>query len=161
MSKYFRVSVLDTEKVLASYENGEFNAKENSLEKEVTAKEDYVRAYVDFVLGNVIKCENVSELRKCKIGITKDCMLYKGFRLQHINPDNYTRHAYIGETSVRQRIKQIKIKLEELQNNRIPQQEEVEKIKKLLYMEFMSLDTADYVSYLKDVKALPAKEKSH
>ena len=157
--KYFRVSVLDTEKVLASYENGEFKARENSLAKEVTTKEDYVRAYVDFVLGNVIKCENVSELRKCKIGITKDCMLYKGFRLQHINPDNYTRHAYIGETSVRQRMKQIKIKLEELQENRVPQQEEVEKIKKLLHMEFMSLDTTDYVAYLKDVKALPVKEK--
>ena len=157
--KFFRVSVLDTEKVLASYKNGEFKAQDNSLANEVTCKEDYVRAYVDFILGNVIKCEKVSDLRKCKIGITKDCMLYKGFRLQHINPDNYTRRAYIGETSVRKRIKQLNEKLQALQEKRVPQQEELEKVKHLLEMEFMSLETSDYVAYIDDVKALPSKEK--
>ena len=59
--KFHRVSVLDTRKVLLSFKSGEFSANNNSLAKEVTAKEDYVRAYVDFVLGNVIKCENVSD----------------------------------------------------------------------------------------------------
>lgn len=73
----------------------------------MTSKEDYIKAYVEYVLGSVMKCSTVEELRLQKIGITPDCMLYKGFRLQYINPDNYTRRAFIGETSMRQRIRRL------------------------------------------------------
>lgn len=66
-----------------------------------------MQAYINFFLGNVIKCESIEELRQNRIGITADCVLYHSFRLQHINPENYTRRAYIGETSMRQRIRRL------------------------------------------------------
>ena len=95
--KYYRAAVLDTEKVM---EDGH-QAKAGSLAEEIVAKEPYVRAYIDFFLGNVMKCESIEELREHRIGITPDCVLYHSYRLQHINPENYTRRAYIGETSMR------------------------------------------------------------
>ena len=90
--KFCRAAVLDTEKVL----EGEYTVREGALAEEVKAREPYVRAYIDFLLGNVIKCETISELRQQKIGVTPDCMLYSGFRLQHMNPENYTSRAYMA-----------------------------------------------------------------
>ena len=45
---------------------------------------------MNFQLGKVIKCDSVDELRSRRIGITKDCVLYHSYRIQHINPDLYT-----------------------------------------------------------------------
>ena len=67
-----------------------------------------------------MKCENIEELRECRIGVTPDCMLYHSYRLQHINPENYTRRAYIGEISLRQRIRQLQKHCDELQEKRLP-----------------------------------------
>lgn len=105
-------------------------AKDNSLAQEVLAKEPYVRAYIDFMLGNVKKCETVEELWECKIGVSPDCVLYKGFRIQHMDPKSYTSRAYIGETSMRQRIRQLEEKCHRLQEERMPIQERLEEIKK-------------------------------
>ena len=88
-----------------------------------------------FLLGNVIKCESIEELRQNRIGITADCVLYHSFRLQHINPENYTRRAYIGETSMRQRIRRLEEKCESLQEERIPLQEMLEEIRRISQLE--------------------------
>ncbi len=156
--KYFRAAVLDTEKVMEQQKGKEQPPRE-SLASEVTAKEPYVRAYVDFFLGNVIKCGSVDELRQQKIGITADCMLYHGFRLQHINPDNYTRRAYIGETSMRQRIRRLEARCTELQEERIPLQEMKEEIRKILEFESLSLPEEDYLGWKKEISEISKKEK--
>ena len=75
----------------------EWRIKDNALAEEVETKEPYVRAFVDFLLGNVIKCASVDELRQCKIGVTADCLLYQSYQLRRLNPDNYKKHVYIGE----------------------------------------------------------------
>ena len=62
--KYWRVSVVDTERLMKE----EQHVKPGALAEEVKAGEAYVKAYVDFLLGNVQKCENTEELRQCRIG---------------------------------------------------------------------------------------------
>ena len=156
--KYCRVSVLDTEKVLESANKGEIKSNEDSLAKEVIAKEDYIRAYIDFILGKVTKCENLKALRKCKIGITPDCVLYKGFSIQHINPENYTRRAYIGDNSMRVRIRQLDAQCQELEHQKIPMMEELEGIRKTLAMEMLSQPVSYYMDALKDIRAIKKKE---
>ena len=153
--KFFRAAVLDTERVSAE----EFTVQKGALAEEVQAKESYVQSYIRFVLGNVKKCESIEELRDCKIGITPDCVLYKGFRLQHINPDNYTRRAYIGETSMRKRIQQLEQKRDELQNERLPLQEMLEEMKRILKLEMLLQPTADYMQWQKEAGQIPEKEK--
>lgn len=153
--KFFRAAVLDTERVNAE----EFAVQKGALAEEVEAKESYVQAYIRFVLGNVKKCESIEELRDCKIGITSDCVLYKGFRMQHINPDNYTRRAYIGETSMRKRIQQLEGKRDELQNERLPLQEMLEEIKRILEFEMLLQPTADYMQWQNEAGQISEKEK--
>lgn len=153
--KYFRAAVLDTERVL----DAEHAVRPGSLAEEVTAKEEYVQAYVRFLLGNVKKCENMEELRECRIGITPDCMLYKSFRLQHINPDNYTRRAYIGETSMRKRICQLEEKCGSLQQERMPLQQMLEDIRRMMDLEMLAQPAEDYMGWLADASNIPVKER--
>ena len=72
--RFFRVSLVDTEKLMQE----EWRIKDNALAEEVEAKEPYVRAFVDFLLGNVdegikrqdicdeFKCCNVYAKEKCR-----------------------------------------------------------------------------------------------
>lgn len=89
--------------------------------------------------------------------MTPDCMLYHSYRLQHINPENYTRRAYIGEISLRQRIRQLQKHCDELQEKRLPLAALVEEAKKLLELEAMPLPTEDYISQILDAKAIKGK----
>ena len=153
--KFCRAAVLDTEKVL----EGEYTVREGALAEEVKAREPYVRAYIDFLLGNVIKCETISELRQQKIGVTPDCMLYSGFRLQHMNPENYTSRAYIGETSMRQRIRRLEKRREKLQEERLPIQELLEEVRRLMELEGLTQPAEDYLGWMADCKELSGKRK--
>ena len=90
--------------------------------------------------------------------MTPDCMLYHSYRLQHINPENYTRRAYIGEISLRQRIRQLQKHCDELQEKRLPLAALVEEAKKLLELEAVPLPTEDYISQILDAKAIKGKE---
>ncbi|WP_346908839.1 ATP-binding protein [Faecalicatena orotica] len=157
--KFFRAAVLDTEKVMESAKKGGHSVRPGSLAEEVTAKEEYVRAYVDNFLGNVMKCENLDELRTSRVGITPDCVLYHSFRLQHINPENYTRRAYIGETSMRQRIRQLDEKCQTLQKERLPLMEIVEELKKTGQLESLQQPAEDYLEWQSDMEKIAEKER--
>lgn len=153
--KYFRAAVLDTEKVMQE----EHPVKKGALAEEIIAKEPYVREYMKFYLGNVMKCANIDELRQHRVGITTDCVLYHSYRLQHINPENYTRRSYIGETSVRRRIRQLETRCMQLQEERLPYQELLEKLKRCLELEALLLPAADYLGQIRDAKAIAEKER--
>ena len=93
--KYYSVAVLDTEKAASS----QAAVLKNSLAEEIGVKEAFLAPYMELLLGKVIKCRSIEELSDCKIGITPECLLYHNLRLQHINPEHYTRMAYIGKDS--------------------------------------------------------------
>ena len=118
-----------------------------------------MQEYINFFLGNVKKCESLDELRECKIGVTPDCMLYQSYKLQHMNPENYTRRAYIGETSMRQRIRKLEEKCEKLNGERMPVQELLEEIRQAMQMEMLKQPAEDYLGWLADSKAIISKEK--
>ena len=151
--KYSRTALLDTEKVLEHSRHSE-GAAPGSLAEEVTAKEDYIKAYIEYALGNVTKCGTVEELRGQRIGITPDCMLYQGFRLQYINPDNYTRRAFIGEASVRQRSRRLEKRCQELQEKRIPLQEMKEEAGRMLRLESLAQPEEDYFQWMNDISEI-------
>ena len=153
--KFFRAAVLDTEKVLEE----EHSVRPGALAGEVTAREAHVKAYIDFFLGNVMKCESVEELRRCRVGVTPDCVLYHSYRLQHMNPENYTRRAYIGETSMRQRIRQLDEKCRALQEERMPLQEMLEQFRKIGQYEGLLQPVSEYIEWLDDVGKIPGKER--
>ncbi len=157
--KFFRVSVLDTEKVMER----KHHVQEHALAEAVKTKEEYVRSFIDFLLGNVIKCENVEQMRQFPVAVTEDCMLYQGYRLQHINPDNYIKYAYIGTESLKRRMSMLKKKRDQLEKKLQPLWEELETFQQLLSMESLSRDASQYLEWLADIRRIPKqkKEKEH
>ena len=153
--RFFRAAVLDTEKLTKD----KHQVQPGALAEVVKAKEAYVQEYINFFLGNVKKCESLDELRECRIGVTPDCMLYQSYKLQHMNPENYTRRAYIGETSMRQRIRKLEEKCEKLNGERMPVQELLEEIRQAMQMEMLKQPEEDYLGWLVDSKAIISKEK--
>ena len=153
--RFFRAAVLDTEKLTKD----KHQVQPGALAEVVKAKEAYVQEYINFFLGNVKKCESLDELCECRIGVTPDCMLYQSYKLQHMNPENYTRRAYIGETSMRQRIRKLEEKCEKLNGERMPVQELLEEIRQAMQMEMLKQPAEDYLGWLADSKAIISKEK--
>lgn len=152
---YYRVAVLDTEKV----EEEEHPVLKNSLSEEIITGRSYVKSYINFQLGKVIKCETVEELRRWRIGVTSDCVLYHSYRIQHMNPDSYTRMAYIGKNSARQRMRLLKDQLEKIEKQRTPQEEIVRQCAEILNLETLLNPPNVYLGWLKDMGALKEKQR--
>ena len=152
---YFRVSVADTEKIMEDIHRME----EHSLAEEVSAKRDYAQAYLEFLLGKVVKCQNTEELRQCRIGITRECVLYQNYRIQHINPENYTRFAYIGKNSLRARIKLLEHQLAQLSEEREPKQQMLAQYEAMLRLECLPQDVSVYLEWKQDMDELKQKEE--
>ena len=152
--KYWRISLVDTEKLAAQ----EYQVRENALAEEVDCREFYVKAFIHFLLGNVIKCEDVQQLRRCKIGITADCLMYQNFQLRRLNPDNYTRRAFIGEKSMRRRQKELQARLEELNKSLEEYSAAAAQAKRLLNYEYLQDPVESYVELFQDIEEKKKKE---
>lgn len=153
--KFSRVAVLDTERVMEK----EHRIKPGALAEAVKTREDYVKSYIDFLLGNVIKCDSIAEMREHAIGVTDDCMLYQGYKLQHMNPNNYTKSAYIGAESLKRRMSMLKKQRDELEKKQLPLEEELQKLDKLLGMEALEKDIEHYIGGLSDIERIPKQQK--
>ncbi len=152
--KFYRVAVLDTERVAADHHQ----VAEGSLAQEVEARSDYAQAYVNFLLGRVMKCNDVDELRSHRIGITKNCVSYHNYRIQHINPTLYTTAAYIGKSSVRQRIKLLEKSLKDMEEALKPRQDIVKDAGRVLELEHLSQDMSIYLEWKKDMLSFKGKQ---
>lgn len=154
-NEYYHVAVLDTEKA----GKNTYEVAENALSGEVEVRKSYLQPYIDLLLGRVVKCRDLSDLRKCRIGVTPDCMLYHTFRLQHMNPDNYTKFAYIGKDSVRRRIRLLEKNLADMEEEKKPQHAILKECKRILDMEALSEETNVYLEWQQDMETLKEKEK--
>lgn len=153
-ASYYKVAVIDTEKVKK-------DAKpiiKNSLAEEIETSVDYAKAYTDFLLGAVIKCNTIEELRENKSGITPGCVLYQSYKIQHINPKNYLEQAYIGRKAIEQRLKQLEELLLKLQAEKRPYDELLKQHNEILSYEEFSGDSDTYYNLLKSVKEIHIKE---
>jgi uncharacterized protein YPO0396 len=153
--EYHRVSVLDTEKVSGR----KWDVKPDALSREVSTKISYVQSYIDYLMGRVIKCDSIEELRRQHTGITRDSELYSGFRYKHINPVHYTRYAYIGEISRKQRIKILEDQIEELDKKITPYMKASQEADRILGLEHLQGEASLYAGWLNDIKEINKKER--
>lgn len=96
----------------------------NSLAYVVKSENRYAKAYANYLLGRVVRCETVDELENYDIAINSQCMLYQGYVVRHINPANY-RDPYIGQNAYRIQIVNVKKLLEEKSAERSKLREEI------------------------------------
>ncbi len=153
--EYYNVAVLDTEKLSQSQPA----VLKDALSGEVSVREPYIQPYIDLLLGKVIKCATTQELRQCRIGITDSCLLYHSFRLQHINPENYSKFAYIGKDSVRKRIRLLEQELKSMDEQKRPLEEIVLGCQRILNLERLGSEPEEYLEWLKDIGAWNEKQR--
>lgn len=153
--RFWKISIVDTEKVMQK----DHIVRPGALAEEVKAKEPYVQSFLQLLLGNVMKCNSIEELRESRIGITQDCIIYQNYQLRRINPEQYTVRAYIGETSLRQRIKRLEEQKKQTQEKLFPLEELVNQTKKILSVPGLLLQVEDYTKMQEDMGRIKEKEK--
>lgn len=107
----YGVGLVDVQKIM---ENSS-DITPGSLAEELETRNSYARAYVNYLLGRVMKCERVEDLRKHNIAITPSCMLYQGFVARQLNPKIYET-IYLGQKAIAVQIEQNKKLLSEKEN---------------------------------------------
>ena len=87
----------------------------DSLAKKVETDNDLARSYIDYLLGRVVCCSHVDQLRRSKTAITADGMLYQGYVVRPIRKE-LMDDAFIGRRAVALRIARIEAELTEIQS---------------------------------------------
>ncbi|MEE0861786.1 MAG: SbcC/MukB-like Walker B domain-containing protein [Lachnospiraceae bacterium] len=95
-----------------------------SLAYVVKSENRFAKAFANYLLGRVFRCDDVNELENYDISITAECMLYQGYVVRHINP-KYYHDPYIGRNAYRTQIVNVRKQLEELSGVRKGLREEI------------------------------------
>lgn len=106
----YNVGIINTSG-LERYEDCEAN----TLANVVTSKSKDAKRYINFILGKVIRCENVEELKNYKTSITSTCMVYKNNVARAIDPKIYNT-PYIGSEAYKIQLEQEEIKYKVLKD---------------------------------------------
>lgn len=103
------VGLVDIERVKAAVRKPEAR----SLAEPVTTDDPLARAYVDFLLGDVICCDDEQELRRHRRAVTDTVMVYQNSVARQTSPEVFGRH-YIGAAARARRLDEIARRLAEL-----------------------------------------------
>ncbi|UMZ74965.1 ATP-binding protein [Natranaerofaba carboxydovora] len=133
--KIENVGLVNTEKLMKT----KIKTKENSLAEEIKADKKHIRLYTDFLLGQIIKCNDEKELKNHLRAITKSCMLYQNYTARQI-PERRYKPPYIGAEAVKT---QLKLKEEELSHVENELAELEDKISNLKGLEALSGDSKE------------------
>ena len=98
--QFYDAGVVDVEKI----SKDKYMVVKNSLAEEIVTDNKYARVYLDYLLGRVIKCDDINDIRNHRTAITKDCFLYKGYIARRLHPDLYLKNRCIGAESRKLRI---------------------------------------------------------
>ncbi len=110
--------IVNTKKI-----NTQQDVDNTSLAYVVYSDNRYAKAYANYVLGRVTRCDKVEELENYKIAITSEGMLYQGYVARNLDKETY-RNPYIGQNAYRVQIVNAKKELEEKSAERKKYREE-------------------------------------
>lgn len=88
-------------------------SRPGSLAEKLRTDNALVRLFVDYVLGDVICCDQTADLRKYRRAITDSCMLYQNYVARQINPNRY-KDRYIGKSAILAQIAALEVKAGQL-----------------------------------------------
>ena len=88
--------------------------REDSLAQKIKTDHSLARSYIDYLLGRVVCCAHVDQLRQYKIAITADGMLYQGYVARPLRRD-WMEDAFIGRQAVSLRMKRLEKELGQIE----------------------------------------------
>ena len=96
---YHSIGIVDGARILRDRQD----VQRGSLAEELTTDDVYARAYANYVLGRVMKADNVETMDRYRTAMTKDCWRYQGYVREPLDPTSY-RDLYIGQKSLQLRL---------------------------------------------------------
>jgi energy-coupling factor transporter ATP-binding protein EcfA2 len=102
----YNTGLVDIEKI----EELSPRAEKGSLAEEIQTENPWVRLFLDYTLGRVMKCNKAQELRRFKTAITDEGMLYQNYTARAMNPARWARPA-IGQGAILQRLEDVRREL--------------------------------------------------
>lgn len=156
--KIYDVGIVDIEKIMARNPRQE----DNSLAEEVDSSSPYARAYAVYLLGHVVKCEKVEQLRNFRTSITPSCMLYHNYVARQINPHRY-EIPYIGQNAVINQLRLKEARYDEIMEQTVSVEQRVAKLVQLRNTDIINDENiSSIVLHKQTVDRLPhVKEKLH
>ncbi len=106
----YNVGIIDLER--ATHEGRK--AHPGSLAEQVSPRIDLLRGYINTVLGNIICCASIDELRQHHRAITADVVLYSEWTVRALHPETYTPR-YIGRRAQQSLIAEVQRELQQVQ----------------------------------------------
>ena len=88
---------------------------ENSLANKVETENSLARSYIDYLLGRVVCCSHIDQLRQFNTSITADGMLYQGYVARPIRKE-LMDDAFIGRRAVALRISRIEAEIKAIED---------------------------------------------
>jgi hypothetical protein len=127
--KIHTAGIVNTKKIKLEYQ-----CNNQSLAYVIRSDNRYAKAYANYILGRVIRCENIHDLENHQVAMTTDCMLYQGYVVRNLRTEDY-KNPYIGQHAYKEQILNVKQELEEKSGERQAQRIESEKYTDLLEAE--------------------------
>lgn len=102
-----------------------------SLAYVIHSENRYGKAYANYLLGRVMRVEDIEDLENYEIAITPSCMLYQGYVSRILDRERY-RNPYIGQNAYRVQIENAKQDLEKASVLRMELRSRNEKLSHIL-----------------------------
>jgi uncharacterized protein YPO0396 len=132
-----------------------------SLAEEVLTENAYARLFLDYVMGGVIKCDRVEDLRNYDRAITDSGMLYHNYVARQLNPKRW-RIPYIGRKAIDEQIRIKQEEISQLQKLLDFYGERLGVVKNITAMEAMNVnEVTNILKNIDDAQTLPALEKDY
>jgi uncharacterized protein YPO0396 len=110
------VGLVDSEKVMKTHRA----ASEGTLGELVSSANPWAKAYADFILGDLVRCETEKELRKHSRAITPTCMVYQNYAARQ-TPFHIFDTWFIGKRGHASQLENTKKEIEEAHSHFVAQ----------------------------------------
>jgi uncharacterized protein YPO0396 len=108
-NQMYRNGIIDTAKLIRK----NYIADNGSLADEICTTHTGARAYLNYLLGRVIKCENRFDMRSFHTAVTNEGLLYKNFVLTSMNPKTMAETT-IGGNAIKLKLEAVKKQITEI-----------------------------------------------
>lgn len=113
LKKDFRSSSFGLVDIAKLRKHENISPRDHSLAKQVETQNHLARSYIDYLLGHVVCCDSVGQLRSYKTAITADGMLYQGYVARSMRRE-LMEDAFIGRHAVNLRISRLEEELKQI-----------------------------------------------
>jgi uncharacterized protein YPO0396 len=113
----YEAALLDLERA----SNEARQARPHSLALQVETANAGVRAYIDSILGDIITCDEVAQLRSHRRAVTPNVVYYGEWSVRAIRPESY-RPWFIGSRAQRSQIEALESELERIRERLLEMQ---------------------------------------